>query len=77
MYEYSTINGSVEFPNTFKSLSNDKIGTRITSEFGKMLSEFPLESQKLNGGGWEIVSHSLCLLENHLVISLLLRRPSQ
>ena len=78
MYEYNTLCGSIEvIPNIYNNQSEKAIGTQMTKELGKIVSEFPAKSEKMDGGGWEIFSHNLLLLGNHLVISLLLRRPLQ
>jgi len=58
----------------FTEPTGDIISPTITSAFNQVLSEFSRNQSKLKNEEWEIVSHSLYLLANHLVISLLLRR---
>ena len=77
MYEYNTVCGSVEvFPNIYNNQSDKAIAAQMTNELAKLVSEFPAKSEQMDGGGWEIFSHNLLLLGNHLVISLLIRRPA-
>jgi hypothetical protein len=51
-------------------LDEGKIASMLTKELGIAYSE-----TEKNVPDWEIHSHSLLLLGNHLVVSLLLRRP--
>ena len=83
MYEYSTITKSIKYELDFKDLAKltepvgDIISPTITKAISQVLSNFSQSQNKLNNEGWEIVSHCLCPLENHLLISLLLRRQLQ
>jgi hypothetical protein len=69
-YEYSSINGTIDA--NFKKLEGNTISEMLTMEIAKTVE--PKSFSQLQSQEWEIISHSLAPIENHLVISLLLRR---
>jgi hypothetical protein len=72
MFEYKTFSSVVKIePNEF-ALSSNQIQENITLQMDDTLNRFQIE--KRSHGDFEILSHSLLLFGDRLIISFLLRR---
>ena len=69
-YTYASSVRMVDLNPDILKLSGEQIGGIMTEQLGIAYS-----GTEKTFRGWEIGSHSLLLLGNHLVVSLLLRRP--
>ena len=55
--------------------SDPKLQKAFTVKVSKTLNNLSKSLPNLNGGGWLIVSHSICQVEGAILISFLLQRP--
>ena len=61
-------------PDVLEASSNE-IGRGLTLSLGRILDEdISKRLDSLEGGGWEIVSHNLTTMDQHLIFSFLIRR---
>ena len=61
-------------PDVLEASSNE-IGRGLTLSLGRILDEdISKRLDSLEGGGWEIVSHNLTAMGQHLIFSFLIRR---
>jgi len=54
-----------------------KLQQAFAMKISKTLSNISKSLPELNGGGWLIVSHSICQLDGAILISFLLQRPKR
>jgi hypothetical protein len=54
-----------------------KLQQAFAMKVSKTLSNISKSLPELNGGGWLIVSHSICQLDGAILISFLLQRPKR
>jgi hypothetical protein len=73
-YEYMTSQGAIDFKPIATTMSGNDLAKDLTRDFGKVIDDLQKLIPEARGGGWEVVSHSLLLLGNHLIVSFLLRR---
>ncbi len=57
--------------------SDPKLQQAFTMKVSKTLSNLTKSLPNLNGGGWLIVSHSICQVDGAIMISFLLQRPKR
>ena len=74
MTEYSSLVTSIELRPGIEDASTDQINASIAQAFGQVVKTGREGMEKLEGGGWEIVSHSVVRIQSHLVVTLILRR---
>ncbi len=61
-------------PDVLEASSNE-IGRGLTLSLGRILdADISKRLDSLEGGGWEIVSHNLTTMDQHLIFSFLIRR---
>jgi hypothetical protein len=54
--------------------TGDDMNKYISLGVNRIFRDVAEGTQQVEGGGWEILSHSLTKLDNHLVVSFLLSR---
>lgn len=75
MFEYRGFVTTIDLKPAIRNASSDQISEALTVPLAKAFDQAGKAIERFEGGYWEITSHSLVLLENHLVVSFLLRRP--
>jgi len=56
---------------------NPNLQKAFAMKVSKTLSNISKSLPNLNGGGWLIVSHSICQVDDAILISFLLQRPKR
>jgi hypothetical protein len=74
MFEYESGIRIIELNPKIKDLDELEIGKILNLELGKAIIETGNMRQPQ---GWEIISHSLLLLGNHLIVSFVERREKK
>ena len=57
--------------------ATDVVTDQMQQGLAVILETTQSELPSYQGGGWEIVSHTLTRLDSHLIVTFLLRRPRQ
>ena len=74
MGEYSMMVQTMQLQPGMSDATGEEVGKSLAVALGQIVKTVSTASQKLEGGGWEIVSHELTRIDRHLVVSFLLRR---
>jgi len=77
MFEYASNVRMIDIDPSIGNSDGVKIGEIVNKQLDIIILETDKQNRAVTGDKWEIVSHSLLLLENHLVVSFLLRRPKK
>lgn len=71
-FEYMIVTQSNDFkPSALPQMDDEAIAGGVSSDIKDLVNKCDADLDN----GWEIISHSVQFFENHLVTSLLLRRP--
>ncbi len=74
MTEYSTTVTTIDLKPEIHRATGEQVTQTIRMSLGVALRKTSASLEKLDGGGWHILSHQLTMIDNHLVASFLLRR---
>ena len=74
MAEYGVMAQSVDLKPEAYSASGALLAKTITESTNQILIKAAKGLQSVQGGGWEILSHQITRIGDHLIVSFLLRR---
>jgi hypothetical protein len=74
MAEYSVVTTSIELIPEQLSKDVDEFNAGLITLLNQIVQNTSKACQKVEGGNWHILSHALTRIDNHLVVSFLLRR---
>ena len=74
MAEYSTVVTHIDLKPEAYSQTGDQMAKNLTAVLGKVLKSTAKLSESFQGGKWEILSHQIFRIGDHLLVSFLLRR---
>jgi len=74
MAEYGVMAQSVDLKPEAYSATGALLAKTITESMNQILIKASKGLQSFQGGGWDIMSHQITRIGDHLVVSFLLRR---
>ena len=77
MREYCTMVQTITLKPGLADATSNEVSQGIAVGLNNIVQKVTKGMQKLQGGGWEMVSHQLTRIDRHLVVSFLLYRDKQ
>jgi len=74
MAEYAVLATTGELKVGMADASANEVSQSVTVVLNQIVQKAAKGMEKLQGGGWDIVSHEVTRIDRHLVVSFLLRR---
>ena len=74
MSEYATVVTNVDLKPEAYSQTGDKLAQSLTLTLSKVLKNTTKARESFQGGRWDILSHQIFRIGDHLLVSFLLRR---
>ena len=74
MSEYATVVKALDLKPAAYNAPRDQLAKATSLTFGNVVNRISKDTQSFQGGGWEIVSHNLTRIGDHLLASFVIRR---
>ena len=76
-YDYGMMFQGMTLTPGIADATSGEVAKGLTMGSGKLMQGIGNALKTLNGGGWEIVSHSFLRIDRHLIVSFVIRREHQ
>lgn len=74
MAEYATMAHTFDLKKEVSTVSSDEFNAQMATVIGKFIDEIATSSKTFQGGNWTILSHSLAVVGNRLLVTVIVRR---
>lgn len=74
-YEYTIIMKNLIPGMDLPPLGDEEFADQLAKTLHETLQECLRINDNLQGGGWEVLSHSMTSIDRHIPVTFLLRRP--
>ena len=75
-YDYGMMFQGMTLSPGIADMTTDEVAREMTMASGKLVKSISQGLKTLQGGRWEVISHSLLRIDRHLLVSFAIRRES-
>ena len=74
-YEYTIIMRNLTPGKALPQVGDEEFADQLAQTLHKTLQDCLRINEQMQGGGWEVLSHSMTSIDRHIPVTFLLRRP--